>query len=95
MSQECCAVCDGTGQFGKKACAFCNGTGEPSKVAVNYMKTHTCQCYFYDRQSCPVCANTCHHDSSQTPKQIIDPGHGGQADSVRYGVNVSEGEIRI
>lgn len=31
----------------------------------------------------------CHHNSSQTPKQTIDPGYGGQSSTIRLTSNES------
>lgn len=59
------------------SCTFCNGTGEWNQASENYLKDHICQCIVYDRKFCPICGESCHHDTSQNPKQIIDPGFGG------------------
>ena len=68
-----CVICNGKGKnlFDEK-CPYCNGTGEPNHLAEEYMRNHICQCIFYDRKFCPICEKKCHHDSHQTPKQVID-----------------------
>ena len=81
--QKKCAVCKGTGtiELLNSQCPFCNGTGEYSKTAESYLKSHICQCIFLDRLNCPVCHKRCHHSSSQTPKQKIDPGYTGTSNT--------------
>lgn len=74
---DTCDICNGSGQFLSKECTFCNGTGQWSKAAQGYLKNHICQCIFFDRKFCPVCHKTCHHSTTQNPKQKIDPGYGG------------------
>jgi len=77
-SDDYCIVCRKTGTtFDNRICPFCNGTGEPNNTAEEYMRDHICQCIVLDREFCPVCEKKCHHDASLSPKQIIDPGHGG------------------
>ena len=74
-----CIICNGTGKNFESMCTFCNGTGEPNSTAEEYFTNHICQCDKWDRVFCPVCYSKCHHNSSQTPKQIIDSGFGGMA----------------
>lgn len=64
-------------------CTFCNGTGEWNQAGENYLADHICQCIIWGREFCPVCGKLCHHDSSQTPKQKIDPGYGGMSNVVQ------------
>ena len=66
-----------------KDCPYCNGTGEKNKAADAYMKHHICQCINWDRAFCPVCKQRCHHDTTNTPKQKIDPGPGGMTTNKR------------
>ena len=85
MSDEgCCSVCGGKGVFFEKMCVYCNGTGEWNSVGDVYLKNHICQCIVLDRLFCPICEKKCHHDSSLTPKQKIDPGQGGISTSKKY-----------
>jgi len=85
MSESPCDMCRGSGknQF-NETCTYCNGTGEWNDAATAYLKNHTCQCLILDRKFCPVCKKKCHHDSSQTPKQVIDPGYGGMSSPVSF-----------
>jgi len=70
-----CVICSRTGKnMFNEACTYCNGTGEANKAADEYLKNHICQCIHWDRKFCPICKKECHHDSSCTPKQRIDPG---------------------
>jgi len=83
-----CIICRKTGQtFDNRICPFCNGTGEPNNIAEEYMRNHICQCIVLDREFCPVCEKKCHHDSSLTPKQKIDPGGDGSPFTKSYKVN--------
>jgi len=78
-----CVICKGTGKnLFNENCVYCNGTGEPNNLAEEYMRTHICQCVHSDRKFCPICNASCHHDSHQTPKQIIDSGYGGMSNVV-------------
>lgn len=79
-----CSVCVGKGEFFGKPCVYCNGTGEWSAVGDVYMNNHICQCITLDRLFCPICEKKCHHDSSLSPKQKIDPGYGGISKSETY-----------
>ena len=83
MSESPCDMCKGNGknQF-NEVCPYCNGTGEWNDAASAYLKNHICQCINLDRKFCPVCEKKCHHDSSQTPKQRIDPGYGGMTATI-------------
>ena len=75
---DCCVMCDGIGknQF-NEGCTYCNATGEPNNLAEEYLRNHICQCIVWDRKFCPVCKQKCHHDTTHTPKQRIEPGYGG------------------
>ena len=78
MTESPCEVCRGTGKnLFNEACPFCNGTGEWNDAAVSYVKSHICQCIMWDRKNCPICHKVCHHDSTLSPKQVIDDGYGG------------------
>lgn len=79
-----CSVCGGKGKFFGEVCVFCNGTGEWSSVGDAYITNHVCQCIRLDRLFCPVCEKKCHHDTSFSPKQKIDPGFGGISTSKKY-----------
>jgi len=73
-----CSICYGTGRnMFNESCTYCNGTGEHNVLADQYLSNHICQCITWNRKHCPICKKPCHHDSSQTPKQRIEPGHGG------------------
>ncbi len=77
-NDDVCDLCKGIGKnFVNENCLFCNGTGEWNDVAAAYLKNHICQCILLDRKFCPVCELKCHHDSSSSPKQIIDDSPGG------------------
>lgn len=91
MSDESpCVVCKGTGKnFFNESCTYCNGTGEWNDAALAYLNNHICQCLSLDRKFCPICMKVCHHGSSQTPKQTIDPGFGGQASPKKITINES------
>jgi RecJ-like exonuclease len=80
-----CVLCNGVGknQFNEN-CTYCNGTGEPNNLAEEYLHNHICQCIMWDRKFCPVCKKECHHDTSLSPKQKIDPGYGGLASPKSY-----------
>lgn len=83
MSQDnICVICDGTKIFLGHTCSFCNGTGEWNQTGENYLKEHICQCIVWGRKFCPVCGKLCHHDSSSTPKQVIDSGYGGMSNTL-------------
>ncbi len=83
MSQDgICVICDGKKMYLGHPCTFCNGTGEWNQASENYLKDHICQCIIWGREFCPVCGEKCHHDSSQTPKQRIEPGYGGLSATV-------------
>ena len=77
LSEDKCAVCEGSCQFVGTPCVYCNGTGEENNVATAYVKNHICQCIMWNREWCPVCKKKCHHDTSFSPKQKIEPGPGG------------------
>lgn len=78
MSESPCDMCKGSGKNTfNETCPYCNGTGEWNDVAAAFMKNHICQCIFLDRKFCPVCEKKCHHDSSLSPKQIIDDSFSG------------------
>ena len=77
MVEDICDLCKGSGVFYSKMCVYCNGTGEWNQAAQAYMKNHICQCILQDRKFCPVCGKACHHDTTLSPKQKIDPGYGG------------------
>ena len=77
MSEDKCAVCEGSCKFIGALCLYCNGTGEKNNAATAYIKNHICQCITLDRKFCPVCKKKCHHDSSSRPKQTIEPRPGG------------------
>lgn len=78
-----CVICCGTGKnLFNEACPYCHGTGEHNNLAEEYLKNHVCQCILWDRLHCPICKKICHHDSSQTPKQKIDPGYGGMTSTI-------------
>ena len=82
MSESPCDVCRGSGKnWVNESCPYCNGTGEWNDAAA-YLKNHVCQCINLYRKFCPVCEKECHHDSSQTPKQRIDPGYGGMSATI-------------
>lgn len=78
MSAGECVICDGEKIYLGHPCTYCNGTGEWNQAAESYVKDHICQCINWGRKFCPVCRKLCHHDSSQTPKQVIDSGYGGE-----------------
>ncbi len=90
MSESPCDLCKGTGknQF-DKTCCYCNGTGEWNDAAASFMKNHICQCDTLDRKFCPICESKCHHDSHQTPKQVIDSGYGGLSATISITTNDS------
>lgn len=75
--EDKCDLCKGAGVVGTNECPFCNGTGEWNQAAQAYVLNHICQCIVWDRRFCPVCLKACHHDTSNSPKQTIDPGFGG------------------
>jgi hypothetical protein len=77
-----CVICDGKKIHLGHPCSFCNGTGEWNQTSESFLKDHICQCIHYGRKFCPVCNKKCHHDSSQTPKQRIEPGYGGMAATI-------------
>lgn len=83
LSESTCDICKGTckNRF-NEVCPYCNGTGDWNDAAAAYLKNHICQCIFLDRKFCPVCEKKCHHDSSQSPKQVIDPGYGGMSATI-------------
>lgn len=73
-----CAICTGTGKnMFDEVCTYCNGTGESNSLAKEYLQNHICQCIYWDRKFCPICKKKCHHDSTLSPKQKIEPGYGG------------------
>jgi len=77
-SEDYCDFCKGVGMLDSSSpCVYCNGTGEWNQAAQAYLKNHICQCIRLDRKFCPVCGKRCHHNSTQTNKQKIDPGYGG------------------
>ena len=85
MSESPCEICKETGKnIFNESCPYCNGTGEWNDAAAAYMKDHICQCINWDRENCPVCMLKCHHDSNQTPKQVIDSGYGGLTATISY-----------
>ncbi len=77
MTDNYCDMCKGKGQFLGNPCVYCNETGEWNVAAQGYLKNHICQCIISDRKHCPVCNKKCHHDTTNHPKQKIDPGYGG------------------
>lgn len=78
MSESLCDVCVGAGKnLFNGPCPYCNGTGEWNDAASAYVKNHICQCIVWDREFCPVCHKECHHDTTVSPKQVIDDGFGG------------------
>lgn len=77
MSENICDMCIGSGKWSDKVCVYCNGTGEYNDAASSYVKNHECQCIVLDRKFCPVCQKICHHDTTFSPRQIIDDGYGG------------------
>ena len=79
MDDDKCDLCKGSGTFLSKPCVYCNGTGEWNQAAQAYLKNHICQCIILDRKYCPVCQKPCHHDTTLSPKQKIDPGYGGMS----------------
>jgi len=77
-SDDNCDFCLGKGKnFVNESCTYCNGTGEWNQAAQSYVKNHICQCIIWDRKFCPVCKKICHHDTTVSPKQVIDSGYGG------------------
>ena len=90
-----CDFCKGTGLFMKHECVYCNGTGEWNFTAQSYVENHICQCLMLDRKFCPVCEKKCHHDTSNSPKQVIDPGYGGIGfkDNTTYSDNKKVEEV--
>jgi len=91
MSESFCDMCkgDGKNQF-NEVCPYCNGTGEWNDAASAYLKNHICQCITLDRKFCPVCEKKCHHDSSQTPKQRIEPGYGGMTATISVTSSITD-----
>ena len=80
MTESPCDVCRGSGKNqSNEICPYCNGTGEWNQAAATFVKNHICQCITLDRKWCPVCDKSCHHDSSLSPKCVIDSGYGGDA----------------
>ena len=80
-----CDVCEGNKVVAGNECSFCNGTGKWNPIGQAFLKNHICMCIDWDRKFCPICKKRCHHNnSSQTPKQKIDPGYGGVSSSERY-----------
>lgn len=77
MDSGTCSFCNGEGSVRSGTCVYCNGTGEWNQAADAYLKHHICQCIALDRKFCPVCGKPCHHDTSLSPKQKIEPGGGG------------------
>ncbi len=77
MGDDKCDFCRGTGRITSGMCVYCNGTGEWNQAAQAYVKNHICQCITLDRKFCPVCNKACHHDTTLSPRQKIDPGYGG------------------
>jgi hypothetical protein len=92
MNDDYCDFCKGL-SIGSKNCVYCNGTGKWNASAQAYLKNHICQCIVLDRKFCPVCNQKCHHDSSLSPKQKIDPGYGGQSSGIKN--NILEEEIIV
>jgi len=70
LNQKGCIICQNTGRLEALSigCSFCNGTGEYTKAAESYMKSHPCQCIYYDRRSCRLCGKKCHHATNNKPK---------------------------
>jgi len=83
MIDDVCEFCKGVGRP-LQICVYCNGTGEWNQAAQVYMKNHICQCITLDREFCPVCNKSCHHDTTLNPKQRIDPGSGGMSSPKSY-----------
>lgn len=83
INGDYCVLCNGTGknQF-SEICTYCNGTGEPNNLAEEYLRQHICQCIIWDRVFCPICKKKCHHDTSLSPKQVIDSGWGGMSNVI-------------
>lgn len=80
-----CDFCKRTGKnYFNETCPYCNGTGEWNQAAQSYIQNHICQCITLDRKFCPVCNKACHHDTSLSPKQKIEPGGGGIASPESY-----------
>ena len=79
MGSDKCDFCKGAGKNMSGMCVYCNGTGEWNQAAQAYVKNHICQCIALDRKFCPVCNKACHHDTTLSPRQKIDPGYGGMA----------------
>ncbi len=80
-----CVICNGLGKLiGNSICTYCNGTGEPNTLAEEYKRNHLCQCKMWDEKFCPICREKCHHDSSLSPTQKIDPGGDGASFSKSY-----------
>ena len=92
FNDDYCDFCKGL-PIGSKDCVYCNGTGKWNAAAQAYLKNHICQCVFSDREFCPICHQKCHHDSSLSPKQKIDPGHGGQSSGIKN--NIPEEEFIV
>ena len=84
MTDDVCDLCKGVGSWNANPCVYCNGTGEWNQAAQSYLKNHICQCITLDRKFCPVCNKPCHHDTSLSPKQTIDSGHGGMSVCLLY-----------
>lgn len=91
---EYCILCEGTGKNSfNENCTYCNGTGEPNNLAEDYFRNHICQCISWDRKFCPVCKKKCHHDTSLSPKQTIDPGWGGLSNVVSNVISNAEPKL--
>ena len=82
-SDNVCDLCKGITDP-TNVCVYCNGTGEWNQAAQSYMQNHICQCIVWDRKFCPICKKECHHDTSLSPKQKIEPGYGGLASAESY-----------
>ena len=83
MIEDICDFCKGVGKTNLGMCTFCNGTGDWNNAAQSYVKNHICQCIYLDRKFCPICKLKCHHDTTSSPKQIIDSGFGGMGSPVK------------
>lgn len=90
-----CVICKGIQQIGEKTCPYCNGSGEWNQLAETYLKTHICQCIFWDRKFCPICKKKCHHDTPLSPKCTIDSGYGGMTTSMKNEADELEEEDMI
>ena len=89
-----CVICNGKKIFLNHPCTFCNGTGQWNQVSENYLKDHICQCIIWGRKFCPVCNEKCHHNTSSSPKQKIDPGYGGMTSTMQLDSSITNFETQ-